>query len=59
MRFFSAVTAGALFAAVASAAEPALRDNFNSLKLESTMVAIEDHPEKEPWYFNGPRGLIS
>ena len=59
MRFFSAVTAGALFAAVASAAEPALSDNFNSLKLESTMVAIEDHPEKEPWYFNGPRGLIS
>ena len=50
-----------LFCGAICAAEPAavIDDHFNRIQLEKAMVAIEDHPEKEPWYFNGPQNMIS
>ncbi len=35
-----------------------INDNFNSIQLERSTVAIEDHPELNPWIFEGPKRLI-
>ena len=41
-----------------SASNVEIRDEFNSVQLERSDVAIEDHPELNPWIFGGPKKLI-
>lgn len=35
-----------------------IEDEFNSVQLERSDVAIEDHPERNPWVFGGPKKFI-
>ena len=44
--------------ALLSAKNIEINDNFNSIQLERSTVAIEDHPELNPWIFEGPKRLI-
>ena len=41
-----------------SASNIEIRDEFNSVQLERSDVAIEDHPELNPWNFSGPKKYI-
>ena len=50
--------AGVFAASDAAAADKVIDDNFNRVQLERSTVAIEDHPEKNPWIFEGPKREI-
>ena len=52
---FSTIMASA---ASVFAAEPLINDDFNTVKLERSSVAIEDHPEQDVWRFQGSKKNI-
>lgn len=58
LKVFCAFFLMALLGAELLANNIEIKDEFNSVQLERSDVAIEDHPELNPWIFEGPKKMI-